>query len=159
MILNRRNFLQGAAAVAAAGPVLSNEPGATVPVTIDTRQVIGPLPHIWEECVGSDRAAITLRESWRLDLERWHSEVGIKRVRFHGIFNDELGVYPSQILGRTDIPINFQNVDQVYDGLLARGVSPFVELSFMPTRLSSGNRKFGFYGANVSPPASNEAWA
>ena len=159
MILNRRSFLQGAAALATAGRALSIEPPASVPITIDARQVIGPLPHIWEECAGSDRAAITLRESWRLDLERWHTEAGIKRVRFHGIFNDALGVYPSRILGRTDIPINFQNIDQVYDGLLARGVSRFVELSFMPTRLSSANRKFGFYGANVSPPASLEAWA
>jgi xylan 1,4-beta-xylosidase len=117
------------------------------------------LPHVWEECVGSDRAAITLRESWRHDLQRWQAEAGIKRVRFHGIFNDELGVYPTQVLGRPTTAPNWQNVDAVYDGLLARGVSPFVELSFMPRRLASGDRKFGFYAANISPPSSNEAWA
>ncbi len=54
---------------------------------------------------------------------------------------------------------NFQLVDQVYDGLLARGVSPFVELSFMPKQLASSDRKFGFYGGNISPPKSNDAWA
>jgi xylan 1,4-beta-xylosidase len=113
----------------------------------------------WTKSGGTNRRQGTVhRPSPRGGAARSYSEAGVKRVRFHGIFNDELGVYPSQILGRTDIPINFENVDQVYDGLLARGVSPFVELSFMPTRLSSGNRKFGFYGANVSPPASNEAW-
>jgi len=159
--MDRRQFLQGFALMgaAAAWPVTFAQDISTVAVSIDTREPTGPLPHVWEECVGSDRAAITLRESWRHDLDRWRAETGIKRVRFHGIFNDELGVYSASPTVRTPGPPNFQNVDQVYDGLLARGVSPFVELSFMPRRLASADRKFGFYSANVSPPASNEAWA
>jgi xylan 1,4-beta-xylosidase len=159
---DRRTFLKNSAftLAAAAWPALAQERTAVVPVTVDTREVTGPLPHIWEECAGSDRAAITLRESWRRDLDRWHSEAGLKRVRFHGIFNDELGVYAPSILDRGKSPTpNFQNVDQVYDGLLARGVSPFVELSFMPKKLASSDRQFGFYAANISPPTSNEAWA
>jgi xylan 1,4-beta-xylosidase len=161
MRMDRRQFLQGFALMgaAAAWPVTFAQDISTVAVSIDTREPTGPLPHVWEECVGSDRAAITLRESWRHDLDRWRAETGIKRVRFHGIFNDELGVYSASPTVRTPGPPNFQNVDQVYDGLLARGVSPFVELSFMPRRLASADRKFGFYSANVSPPASNEAWA
>jgi xylan 1,4-beta-xylosidase len=132
---------------------------AIVPVTIDTRVVTGPLPHVWEECAGSDRAAITLRESWRQDLARGRAEAGIRRIRFHGIFNDELDVYGQSIISRGYEQPNFQNVDQVYDGLLAQGVSPYVELSFMPKRLASGTRSFGFYGGNITPPTSNEAWA
>jgi xylan 1,4-beta-xylosidase len=142
------------AATAAAATV---EP-ATVPVSIDTRVVTGALPHVWEECAGSDRAAITLRESWRQDLARGHAEAGIKRIRCHGIFNDELDVYGQSIVSRAYTEPNFQNTDQVYDGLLAQGVSPFVELSFMPKRLASGTRSFGFYGGNITPPTSNEAW-
>ena len=159
MTIDRRTFLKSSAFTLATGvwPALAQEP--TVSVRIDTREVTGRLPHIWEECAGSDRAAITLRESWRLDLERWRAEAGLKRVRFHGIFNDELGVYAPSILnrGKPETP-NFQNIDQVYDGLLARGVSPFVELSFMPKQLASAARQFGFYGANISPPVSNDAW-
>jgi len=161
MTADRRTFLKNGAltlAAVAAWPALAQE--QVVQVSIDTRQVTGSLPHIWEECAGSDRAAITLRESWRLDLDRWHSEAGLKRVRFHGIFNDELGVYAPSILnrGKAQTP-NFQNVDRVYDGLLARGVSPFIELSFMPKQLASAARQFGFYAANISPPVSNEVWA
>ena len=110
---------------------------------------IGALNHIWSQCMGSDRAAITLREPWRKDLERCKNEIGLKRVRFHGIFNDELGVGASG---------NFQNVNAVYDGLLDRGVQPFVELSFMPRALASGSKEFGFYRANVTPPSSYEKW-
>jgi xylan 1,4-beta-xylosidase len=158
--MDRRSFVR--AAVLASGltawPTLAEAP--PVDVSIETRQVTGPLPHVWSECAGSDRAAITLRESWRRDLDRWRSEAGLKRVRFHGIFSDELGVYAPSILNRRpDAPPNFQNVDRVYDGLLQHGVSPFVELSFMPKRLASGAGTFGFYGANTTPPKSNEEWA
>src|SRR5262249_9198991 len=54
---------------------------------------------------------------------------------------------------------NFQNVDAVYDGLLDRGVQPFVELGFMPRHLASNpDRMFGFYRANISPPAAMADW-
>jgi Glycosyl hydrolases family 39 len=102
--------------------------------------------------VGSDRAAITLRDDWRQDLIRWHTEAGLKQVRFHGIFNDELGVDAPSILSRGVAQLNFQNIDRVYGGLLARGVSPYVELSFMPKKLASADRKFGAVRCAMSCP-------
>lgn len=160
MTLDRRTFLKSSAlaAAAAAWPASAEEPAPAVQITIDTNQVIGPLPHIWAECAGSDRAAITLRESWRRDLDRWTAEAGLKRVRFHGIFNDELGVFAPSIMSH-EKKLNFQNIDQIYDGLLARGVSPYVELSFMPKFLASGQQAFGFYAGNITPPTSNDDWA
>ena len=122
-------------------------------IEINLQREIGPLEHIWSRCAGSDRAAITLREDWRRDLSRLHDETGLERVRFHGIFADELGV-----LSMGSKP-NFQNVDAVYDGLLDRGVQPFVELSFMPRKLASGTKTFGLYRANVTPPASLPDWS
>lgn len=159
--LDRRNFIGLSAAAAAssvARPVLGAEL-ERVSVSVDTKTVSGPLPHVWAECAGSDRAAITLRERWRQDLDRWKNEAGLKRVRFHGILNDELGVYAPSILNRGKVTPNFQNVFEVYDGLLERGVSPYVELGFMPKQLASGTGTFGFYNANVSPPKSVDDWA
>ncbi len=159
--MDRRRFLaQGtfAAASATFSTVLQAQE-ADLSVQVDTGRPTGPLPHIWEECAGSDRAAITMRESWRKDLDRWRSEIGLKRVRFHGIFADEMGVLTPTILNRRQPTPNFRNVFEVYDGLLARGVSPYVELSFMPSPLASGTREFGFYKANTSPPTSSAAWA
>lgn len=161
MAFSRRTFLHGSAGVALAAAWQARaQESAAIPVSIDTREVVGPLPHVWKESAGSDRAAITLRESWRKDLDRWHAEAGLKRVRFHGIFNDELGVFAPSIQNRGNVTEpNFQNIDRVYDGLVERGVSPFIELSFMPAALASADRKFGFYGGNISPPKSNDAWA
>ena len=50
-------------------------------------------------------------------------------------FDDEVGLYDEDAAGN---PIyNFSYVDQIYDGLLQNGVRPFVELSFMPTKLAA----------------------
>jgi xylan 1,4-beta-xylosidase len=150
-VWTRRQFTALSGAVGAAAltsPAWAEE--ASQVVEIDLRRETGKLDHIWSRVMGSDRAAITMREPWRKDLERFKNEAGLKRVRFHGIFNDEMGVGANG---------NFQNVNAVYDGLLDRGVQPFVELSFMPQALASGTKKFGFYRADVSPPRSMEKWS
>jgi beta-xylosidase len=55
-------------------------------------------------------------------------------VRFHNILHGEIGVYDEDEHGA---PIyDFSYVDQIYDGFLANGVRPFVEISFMPKKLA-----------------------
>jgi xylan 1,4-beta-xylosidase len=132
-------------------------PIETVDVDLTTEE--GALAHIWSECVGSDRAGLTMREEWRLDAKRAYKEAGIKRVRFHGIFNDdEMAVRPKGAIGAAGQSFNFQNVDTVYDGVLETGMKPFVELSFMPSKLASGTANFGTYRGNITPPASLDDW-
>ncbi|MBU6206046.1 MAG: hypothetical protein KGQ42_00005, partial [Alphaproteobacteria bacterium] len=161
MPIDRRHFLGAAGSLMVPGSPLSARTGfgmEHVAVDVETHNVAGALHHVWEECAGSDRAAITLRETWRQDLDRWVSEIGLKRVRFHGILNDELGVDAPTWLNAGKPRPNFRDVFEVYDGLISHGVSPYVELSFMPKALASGTRTFGFYNGNVTPPASLEAW-
>ncbi len=160
-MFDRRTFLATSAATAALGAVhVRAATLPTLPVRIDTRAVTASLPHVWEESVGSDRAAITMREEWRQDMRIGHTEAGFKRARFHGIFNDELGVFGKSILEmRRNGGPNWLNVYRVYDGLLDIGISPYVELSFMPGRLASGKTQFGFYGGNITPPTSDADFA
>src|SRR6185437_12707301 len=104
-------------------------------VTIDVKAQAQPFPHFWEEMFGSGRATLTLRESYRQDLRAVKDITGLRYIRFHDILDDSAGVYSEDKDGN---PIyNFSYVDQIYDGLLANGVRPYVELSFMPRRLSS----------------------
>lgn len=144
-----------AAGLAATSSLAAAQPGAER-VEVELGVDVGPLDHIWSRCAGSDRAVITLREEWRRDLERFHREAGLERVRFHGVFADEMGILSGLRPGKEP---NFQNVDAVYDGVIERGVQPFVELSFMPGRLAASAAKFGFYGANISPPKDMAQWA
>jgi xylan 1,4-beta-xylosidase len=116
-----------------------------------------PFPHYWEKMFGSGRAILSLRDSYRSDLRSVKQITDFSYVRFHGIFNDEVGVYDEDAQGR---PVyNFSYVDQIYDGLLAGGIRPFVEISFMPNKLAARNILHPFwYKPNVSPPKDWSRW-
>jgi xylan 1,4-beta-xylosidase len=126
-------------------------------ITVDATAPTRPFPHFWEHMFGSGRALLTLRESYRNDLRAVHSVTAVRYVRFHGIFNDEIGVYSE---GRKGEPVyNFSYVDQIYDGLLANGVRPFVELSFMPRALARRDIRQSFwYRPVVAPPKDYGRW-
>ncbi len=126
-------------------------------VTIDAHAPAHAFPHFWEEVFGSGRASLALRENYLSDLKEVHDQVGMRYVRFHAILLEDVGVYNEDEHGN---PVyNFSYVDQIYDGLLARGVRPFVEISFMPYKLASRQAIHPFwYKQNVSPPKDYAKW-
>jgi xylan 1,4-beta-xylosidase len=126
-------------------------------IVIDATAPAHPFPHIWEQMFGSGRAILTLRDSYRDDLRSVKQITPFEYVRFHAIFHDEVGIYDEDAQGR---PVyNFSYADQIYDGLLANGVRPFVELSFMPKKLAAREALHAFwYKQNVSPPKDWNKW-
>ncbi len=141
---------------AAAARAQASHPSETI--EIDASAAAHPFPHFWEQMFGSGRAILSLRESYRSDLRETKRITDFQYVRFHAIFHDEVGVYDEDAGGR---PIyNFSYVDQIYDGLLSHQVKPFVELSFMPKKLSSNpNAVHAFwYKQNVAPPKDWAKW-
>lgn len=126
-------------------------------VTIDAKAAVHPFPHFWEQTFGSGRAILALRDDYRHDLKEVHDQAGMRYVRFHAILHDEVGVYDEDEKGN---PVyNFTYVDQIYDGLLERGVRPFVEISFMPRKLAAKEAIHPFwYKQNVSPPKDYGRW-
>ena len=142
-------------------------------IQIDAHAPTTPFPHFWEQTFGSGRAILSLRQSYRDDLRTVKQATDFKSVRFHGIFMDEVGLYDpdrrsiafAQMKESSEASAdagiyNYSYVDQIYDGLLANGVRPFVELSFMPKKLAADpNALHAFwYKQNVSPPKSYTAW-
>jgi xylan 1,4-beta-xylosidase len=127
-------------------------------VEIDANATAHPLPHFWEKMFGSGRAILSLRDDYRHDLQETKRITGFEFVRFHAIFHDEVGVYDEDPQGN---PIyNYSYADQIYDGLLANHVRPFVELSFMPKKMTSDpNALHAFwYKQNVAPPKDWALW-
>jgi xylan 1,4-beta-xylosidase len=126
-------------------------------IVVDAAAAAHPFNHFWEEMFGSGRAILSLRESYRQDLRQVKAITGFRYVRFHAILHDEVGVYDENAQGQ---PIyNFSYVDQIYDGLLAEGEKPFVEISFMPKSLAAQNLLHAFwYKQNVSPPKDWGKW-
>jgi len=142
---------------------------ATV-LRLDVRAPTTPFPHFWEQIFGSGRAILSLRQSYRDDLHTVKNVTDFAAVRFHGIFMDEVGLYdpnahtqnPGQAAEAVSSasPYNFSYVDQIYDGLLASHVRPFVELSFMPKQMASDPAALHafWYKQNVSPPKDYALW-
>lgn len=126
-------------------------------VVVDAAAATHPFPHFWEQMFGSGRAVLSLRESYRNDLRSVKQITEFRYVRFHAIFHDEVGLYDEDAQGH---PVyNFSYVDQIYDGLLANGVRPFVELSFMPKKLAAKDVLHAFwYKQNISPPKDYAKW-
>jgi xylan 1,4-beta-xylosidase len=126
-------------------------------ITIDADAPAHPFPHFWEQMFGSGRAILSLRESYRRDLRWVHEATGFRYVRFHAILDDDVGVYGEDKQGHAIY--NFSYVDQIYDGLLANNMKPFVELSFMPYKLAARQDLQAFwYHPNVSPPKDYARW-
>ncbi|HEX3544871.1 MAG TPA: hypothetical protein VHT31_10130 [Candidatus Acidoferrum sp.] len=127
-------------------------------VEIDAAAPSHPFPHFWEQMFGSGRAILSLRESYRHDLRETKRITDLEFIRFHAIFHDEVGLYDEDKAGKPGY--NFSYVDQIYDGLLENKVRPFIELSFMPEKLTSDpNAKHAFwYKQNVAPPKDWGKW-
>jgi xylan 1,4-beta-xylosidase len=114
------------------------------------------LAHFWEHTVGSGHATLALRADWQAQLKQAHDELGMRHVRFHGILDDDMGTLVAE---GDEFFYSFFNTDQIFDFLLSIGMKPFVELSFMPSILSSGDQTVFHYGANVTPPKDYALWA
>src|SRR4030081_3861467 len=107
-----------------------------------------PLPHVWEHTVGSCHAPLALRADWQAHLTRCRRELGFRHVRFHGLLSDNLGTL---VRHQGQLIYSFFNADRIVDFLLSIGMRPFVELSFMPAALASGNATIFSYRGNVTP--------
>jgi xylan 1,4-beta-xylosidase len=142
----------------------------TEAIVIDANGVTTPFPHFWEQTFGSGRAILSLRENYRDDLRTVKKATDFQSIRFHGILMDEVGLYDPDrktknpglaAQAANDASIyNFSYIDQIYDGLLANGVRPYVELSFMPKKMAADpNMLHAFwYKPNASPPKDYAAW-
>ena len=119
-------------------------------------QVKGKHNKFFQQVVGAGRAAEGLRADWQKDLAMVHRECGFKYIRFHGLLQDEMGVYREDKFGNA--VYNFQYVDALYDAILNIGMKPFVEFGFMPEKLASGNKTVFWWKGNVTPPKDYDKW-
>src|ERR1700740_452508 len=62
-------------------------------LVVDPSAPAHPFPHFWEQMFGSGRAVLTLRDSYRRDLREVKQITDFRYVRFHAIFQDEVGIY------------------------------------------------------------------
>lgn len=118
-------------------------------IVTDSRQT-KELSRYYNFCIGAGRANEGLRAEWQKQLTEVKRECGFRYIRFHGLLHDDMGGYKE----KNGKPIyNFHYIDALYDFLLSIDVKPFVELSFMPEDLKSGNETVFWWKGNKTPPA------
>src|SRR5574337_954531 len=156
-VLRQLSITVGAALLLVATATAATAP-STVRIHVDAQATGTPFPHFWETTFGSGRASLALRDDYRKDLDAVREATGFSHIRFHGIFDRDVGLVNRGPDG--SIRYNFSYVDQIYDGLLAHHVKPFVELSFMPPALSSDPKALQefWYHPNIAPPKSYAEW-
>ncbi len=125
-------------------------------ISANVAEVEGALSETYFNCVGAGRAAEGLRGDWQAQLAELQSVAPFDYIRFHGLFHDDMGVYFKGENGE-DI-YNFQYIDALYDFLLSVNIRPFVELSFLPKDMTSGEHTIFWWKGNVDVPKSYEAW-
>lgn len=126
-------------------------------IELDLCQASGmKLDRPWENILTCSRAADLLRSSTRELLERVQRDIGFRYLRFHGLFCDDMMI----LVHRKDgsLGYNWVYVDQVLDFMRGIHLKPYIEFSFMPTEMASGEASVFWYGANITPPREMSAW-
>lgn len=57
---------------------------------IDLTANVETFTHNWEECVGSGHMLLGTRSDWQSHLKLAHEECGFKRIRGHGLLDDDM---------------------------------------------------------------------
>ena len=142
-----------------------------IQLRVDAARKMGKLDHNWEIFLNSEHLSYMFKGDVNRRLraagaglrranKRLHDDFGVRYIRAHGVFLDDLGMYREDAGGR---PIyDWAGIDRVYDTLLADGLKPVVEFSFMPSALAVNPTDMGmvtrFYHGVISPPRDYSKW-
>ena len=142
----------------------AEQPGA-VSVGVRADRLTGRLFPVWR-MLGSEHLSQLLydestggrpiAEDFEAALRLARAELGAERVRAHAVLHDELAVYRE---ADGEPSYDFSAIERVYDRVLALGLRPVVELSFMPRDLASDPDATVFeYRGIISPPRDWGRW-
>jgi len=111
-----------------------------------------PLSRVLVDSFGSSHGATTLRATWRAHFLQTLHAIPFRRVRFHGILDDDMSAF---LGGRFSGGLIFDTLDF----FAANGIAPTVELSYMPAGLALNASAFYRHYAGIrSTYASAPAW-
>jgi len=109
--------------------------GAANAQTLSVDAAVSPSgnPHFWSACVGTGTGSLTLRADLQTHYKLANRELGMLRVRGHGVLNDDVGIFH----GTGSTPTyDWTKFDTYLAAIVAAGMRPVMELSFMPKDLA-----------------------
>lgn len=145
----RFGLLAAAAIVASAQPAWAAEGQSAREISIDAAAPTGPVDRFFDLSVGSDFPGTLIREDSQAQLKVASDELGFRYIRFHDIFHDALGTV-RKVDGK--IVYDWTKIDQLYDGLKAKRIRPFVELGWTPAVMRTSPQQLFYWKGNTSHP-------
>jgi xylan 1,4-beta-xylosidase len=118
-------------------------------IIVDSGAPAGPVDRFFDLSVGADFPGTLRRPDSQAQLRRVADELGFRYIRFHAIFHDVLGTVRIE---NGNLTYDWSKLDQLYDGLLAKQVKPFVELGFTPNALATSRNSIFYWNGNTSHP-------
>lgn len=160
------------------GPFPTNDVSAAPHRVTAGGSSLGALPHFWTT-YGLGRMGLYLDDSLladehkpqnklNADGEKWSDvfraqtveaieTLELRRVRGHGLFHDDIGIYNEDESGT---PVyNFERSDDIFDFLVENDISPIIELASMPSALAANPERTVFdWKMIVSVPKDYAKW-
>ena len=125
-------------------------------ISLDLSRPMGEFSREANFAVSASRAYTLLSRRHQEAVMKGRKECGFSYLRFHGLFQDDMGIYREDAFGN---PIwGWQYVDEVYDFLHDAGIRPFVVLDFMPDALKSSDDTIYWERSNITPPRDLHKW-
>lgn len=110
-------------------------------------------------CVGTGRMGLALTQEYMDQLRLVQEEIGFQHIRGHGLFCDDMAIYHEyEEDGVKKAEYNFTYLDRVMDAYRSVGISPFLELGFMPYKMARGTQTLFYWKGNTTPPKDYDAW-
>ena len=119
-----------------------------------------PFRNLTDYCVGTGRLDLALHREYQEQLSAVQKECRFRHVRGHGLFSDQMGIYQEwgPPFAEKEQWYCFTYLDRVIDAWLENGLEPFLELGFMPEKLSSSQQTLFYWKAHTVPPKDPEEW-
>lgn len=130
-------------------PAVAASKADTREIRVDAAAAGGPVDRFFDLSVGSDYPGTLIRDDSQAQLKIASDELGFRYIRFHDIFHDVLGTV-RKVDGR--IVYDWTKLDQLYDGLLAKKIRPFVELGWTPAVMRTSEQALFYWKGNTSHP-------
>lgn len=92
----------------------------------------------------------------REQIHRCQKEIGFQYIRCHGIFDNPMHIFNMDSSGQ--VYYNFFFADMVYDFIRDENLIPYVELSYIPEKMSQQPTQDFWCRVNMSMPSDIQLW-
>lgn len=114
------------------------------------------LHHSWRSLLNIGYARDGLIGTVQHQITRATKEIGFTHLRFHGIFDEDMHIYQESEDGAPWY--NFTYADLLFDFILSVGLTPYIELSYIPIKLTKVPYRLFERQSYVSMYNNEEKW-